>query len=151
MKAIHCLFIPWAIALAACHAPSIDSETRPVGTNVLPPAVLAGALNGEPDFVRHVAPILRERCLYCHEPPALPGHLSLASREEAMTPGPAGPVIVPGKPDGSPLIRSLKGTHPGTAAMPAVGDQVTRDEIRVLERWISIGAPWPEGPAGRLR
>jgi hypothetical protein len=144
------LFLP-VLALIGCQSPSADSETRPPGTNLLSRSAMNEALTGEPDFVRHVAPILRERCLYCHEPTSMPGHLSLASREEAMTTGPASPAIIPGKPAASPLIRSLKGAHPKTAAMPAVGDQVTSEEVRVLERWIASGAPWPSGDAGRLR
>ena len=135
-----------AFVLAGCQAPHPESETRPAGVTGLSASVLDEALFGRVDFRRHVAPILQAKCLYCHQPSAMPGHLSLVSREAAFA---SGPYIIPGQPNASPLIRTLG--DKAHLAMPAVGNQVTPEEIRVLKRWIQQGAVWPDGPAGLLQ
>jgi len=95
-------------------------RTRPAGVTSLSAPVLDEALSGQVDFQRHAAPILQAKCLHCHQPSAMPGHLSSVSREAAFA---SGPYIIPGQPNASPLIRTLGGK--AHLAMPAVGNQVS--------------------------
>jgi len=141
----------FALAFGGCHSPLPESETRPPGRDILPQMEIRAALQGEVDFARHVAPVLRERCLYCHEPAEMPGRYSLARRADAFADAGAGPRIVPGRPGASRLVQVLGEGHPGTSTMPAVGDQLTDGERGILTRWVAQGAPWPEGPGGDLR
>jgi hypothetical protein len=60
--------------------------------------------------------------------------------------GTSGPVIVPGKPDESRLLRAVRRT--GDLQMPPEGP-LDRREIEALRAWIEQGAHWPPevGPA----
>ena len=137
------------VSLAACqHAPE-GSETRPAGVNVLSKAELDKALRGAVRFDRHVKPVLEAKCLACHQVEAMPGRLSLESREAALRSGTLGVFIVPGRPQDSRFLQNLSKAH--AVAMPPVGETLTREEEQVLSRWIAQGAEWPAGGAGRLR
>lgn len=136
-------------SLAACqHAPE-ESETRPAGVNVLPEKELARALSGRVRFERHVKPVLEAKCLACHQVEAMPGRLSLESREAALRSGTLGVFIVPGQPESSRFLQNLTKAH--AVAMPPVGETLTREEEQLLTRWIAQGAEWPAGADGRLR
>ena len=136
-----------AALLSACGTVTDpDSETRPVGQSVLSPAELAQARR-EPDFRKHVAPILTERCLHCHDGKEMPGKLDLSTRRGAFRDQ---RIIVPGQPTSSMLIVALTtGNH--ALSMPAVGTAPPPEEVAVLERWIELGAKWPEGAVLRAR
>ncbi len=136
-------------SLAACqHAPE-ESETRPAGVNVLSEKELAKALQGRVRFERHVKPVLEAKCLACHQVEAMPGRLSLESREAALRSGTLGVFIVPGRPESSRFLQNLTKAH--AVAMPPVGETLTREEEQLLTRWIAQGAEWPAGADGRLR
>lgn len=130
-----------AVVLASCGT-STDSrpETRPLGDSVLPESELAAARKN-PDFEKHVRPILEERCLHCHNGRELPDKFDLTTRETAFR-DPR--IIVPGDASSSLLIIALTtGNHALT--MPAVGTAPPPEEVAVLESWINAGAKWPEG------
>src|SRR5215211_3297406 len=74
--------------------------------------LLAGALAGQaaaadskPTYNRDVRPILTENCFACHGPDkaARKADLRLDVRDEAIKAG----VLVPGKPDQSPLVERV--------------------------------------------
>lgn len=136
-------------SLAACqHAPE-ESETRPAGVNVLSDKELTLALHGRVRFEHHVKPVLEAKCLACHQVEAMPGRISMESREAALRSGTLGVFIVPGRPESSRFLQNLSKAH--AVAMPPVGETLTREEAQLLGRWIAQGAEWPAGAAGRLR
>jgi hypothetical protein len=51
--------------------------------------------------------------------------------------------LVPGQPERSLLLTKIEGAHAHVKAMPPVGERLTQDEVRILERWIRQGAKWP--------
>src|SRR5262245_38885989 len=59
-------------------------------------------------FEEKVRPILAENCYKCHGSEKQKGSLRLDVREMALAGGESGPVIVPGKPDASPLVDAIK-------------------------------------------
>src|SRR5438034_994809 len=67
-------------------------------------------------------------------------------------PAPAGPAVVPGKPDVSLLIHAVE--YRGETRMPPKGKLPDADVAR-LKRWVALGAPWPGSgkaiPTGEFR
>src|SRR4051794_19374456 len=68
-------------------------------------------------FEKQVRPILAEQCYKCHGPEKQKGELRVDSREALLKGSEQGPVLVPGKPEESSLIKSVK--HLGDSKMPA--------------------------------
>src|SRR5271166_6642870 len=58
-------------------------------------------------FVAKVAPVLRERCVECHNGKKSRGGLDLTTRASTLTGGDKGPVIVPGDAGKSLLLRMV--------------------------------------------
>ena len=138
------------LVLASCTTPS-DSETKPIGANVLSQAAIHAAKTGPVDFVAHVKPVLEAKCVMCHNRKALPGHGSLENRQEAVRTGELGAYIQPGHPEYSLLVSNVKSAHHKASAMPAVGERLTPDEFAILTKWVKEGAKWPTGKAGTLK
>ncbi len=84
-------------------------------------------------FEKDVAPILRNRCLSCHEGDSRKADLELSSRERALAGGESGAAIVPGKPDESLLYQRIK-----SGEMPPEGkDPLSESEQELIHRWIA--------------
>src|SRR5687768_13989629 len=64
-------------------------------------------------FENKIRPVLAEQCYSCHSTTSkkLKGSLFADSREGLLKGGDTGPAIVPGKPDESLLIKSLRYDH----------------------------------------
>lgn len=137
------------VVIAACATPP-DSETKPMGENVLSKAAIKAAKSDPVDFVAHVKPVLEAKCVMCHNRQALPGHMSLESRSEAFRTKTLGTYIVPGHPETSLLVANTASTHKNVSIMPAVGERLTKDEYAILNKWVKEGANWPSGTAGTL-
>ena len=58
-------------------------------------------------FEAKIRPILDEHCFKCHGPRKQESGLRLDSRERLLRGNDAGPVVVPGRPDESPLIEAI--------------------------------------------
>src|SRR6186997_1057396 len=93
-------------------------------------------------FEKQVRPVLAEQCYKCHGPEKQKGDLRVDSLEALLKGSEQGPAIVPGKPEESSLIKSIK--HLSEAKMPAKAPKMPDDQISALEHWIAMGAPWPE-------
>jgi mono/diheme cytochrome c family protein len=109
---------------------------------------LTAALASPPtvDFQRQVRPILSDACYDCHGPDAKTrkAHLRLDVPDGGVFEDRAGgPVVAPGKPDDSELVRRITATDAGEK-MPPPGHnrQLAATEIEVLSRWIAEGAKW---------
>ncbi len=89
----------------------------------------------------HVAPLLERSCVSCHKPEKHKGGLRLDSYEQLMRGGEDGPVVVPGNPGKSDIIRRLNLPASDDDSMPSDGDKpLTPEEIQMIGRWISAGA-----------
>lgn len=144
------LFSPLcALFIASCVTPP-DPETKPMGENVLSNEAIKAAKTGPVDFVSHVKPVLERKCVMCHNRKALPGHMSLENRTQAMRSGALGAYIVPGHPENSLLVANVESAHQNVSVMPAVGERLTKDEYAILTKWVKEGANWPAGAAGTL-
>ena len=94
-------------------------------------------------FDKQVAPILKKRCLGCHNEELKDGDISFADRDSLLKGGKHGPTIVPGKPQDSVLIHAIG--HEGDVRMPP-GPKLPAREIKILTDWIKRGAPWGTNP-----
>ncbi len=89
-------------------------------------------------YDEHVLPILREKCLACHNADKARGGLSLAAFAKAMEGGGSGAVIEPGDADASRLIHLI--SHQKTPHMPPKSDRLSDEAIKVFREWIQGGA-----------
>jgi hypothetical protein len=102
-------------------------------------AFLTVSFAGAADLSK-VAAILEEHCLKCHNSSVKMSGLSLASAADAGKGGQHGPVIVPGKPDDSAIVRMISGERP---KMPLQATPLSAEQVAVIRTWIVEGAPWP--------
>ena len=87
-------------------------------------------------------PIFERQCVGCHRGDKPKGGLSLATDEAFRAGGESGKILVPGKPEESPLIEYVSGNEP---EMPKDGEPLSATQIATLRRWIAGGARWTEG------
>jgi hypothetical protein len=95
-------------------------------------------------FEREIRPALAETCSVCHSAVLAQAELRLDSREGWEAGGKSGPAIIPGDPDGSPLIRAIRQEGP-ELPMPLGSPKLSPRQIRAFERWVLMGAPDPRG------
>jgi hypothetical protein len=94
------------------------------------------------DFNTQVKPILNKRCISCHGGVKQNGGFSVLFREEALDTTESGKFgIVPGDAHASEMIRRLTLTDP-ELRMPYKEEQLTKEEINILTKWIDQGAQW---------
>ncbi|WP_346727601.1 c-type cytochrome domain-containing protein [Zestomonas insulae] len=100
-------------------------------------AVLGEAAGGS---AGEVLTLLRARCVICHSGPGAPSGLQLDSLDGLLAGSRNGPVVKPGQPLDSELLRRLKGLS--QPRMPLTGPPFLSDaEIALVEAWIVAGAP----------
>ncbi len=92
------------------------------------------------DFVRDVAPIFQQHCVHCHNEKKKDGELSLVRPDSLFEYD----YIVAGDPAQSSLLELIASDN-GEASMPKEGTALSKQQVRLIRRWISEGAKWPEG------
>ena len=109
---------------------------------VLSVGVVAAADTGNDFFEKKVRPVLVANCYQCHSASAkeLQGKLRLDTKEGIRKGGETGPAIVPGKPDESLLIKSIR--HEDGMEMPPK-KMLPDYAIADLVKWVEMGAPDP--------
>lgn len=93
-------------------------------------------------FEAAVRPILANRCYECHGDKKQKGGLRMDGLVYLKTGGDTGPALVPGNPDKSPMIEAVRYKNDEFQMPPK--EKLPAAEIAVLEKWIQMGAPWPE-------
>jgi hypothetical protein len=111
------------------------------------PSVAVGQDAGADFFEARIRPVLAEHCYSCHSQAAKKqrGGLLLDSREGVRAGGDSGPVIVPGKPDESLLVKAVRHAS-AELRMPPKG-KLPDTVIADFEKWVKLGAPDPRGKA----
>ena len=92
-------------------------------------------------FETNIRPLLVKHCYECHSRDSKPakGGLLLDSRDGLIKGGDSGAAIIPGKPNDSLLISSVKYQ---SYEMPPDG-KLTDKQVELLSQWVTNGAPWP--------
>jgi len=93
-------------------------------------------------FEKQIRPILAEQCYKCHGADKQKAALRVDSRAAILKGTDEGPVVVPGKPEESEFIKSLR--HTGISKMPEKADKLADAQIEAMAQWIRMGMPWPE-------
>lgn len=123
--------------LTSC-SPKKTSTASPLGPKKQAPV----------SFTKSIKPLLSNKCTICHCAEVLPNRPWFETRQTALTSG----MLIPGKPDLSRILTVIE-VDPGKSeqAMPPVSHRLTSKEIALLRRWITEGADWPEGKAGKVK
>jgi hypothetical protein len=102
---------------------------------------LSAAGDGVAFFERRIRPILVEHCYECHSSKSK-GGLRLDGKSRMLRGGDSGRAVVPGKPEDSLLVESIRYSA-DSFQMPPKG-KLPESVIRNFSQWIKIGAPWPD-------
>jgi cytochrome c553 len=96
-------------------------------------------------FEKKVRPIFVNRCYNCHsESFKEAGGLRVDVGIAIFAGGRSGPVIIPGDPENSTLIKKVKATDPKKRMPQESKEALPPEEIAILETWIKNGAAWPD-------
>ncbi|MEM7384099.1 MAG: PSD1 and planctomycete cytochrome C domain-containing protein [Verrucomicrobiota bacterium] len=119
---------------------------------VIPALLGIGSLSGnEPSaeagafFESKIRPLLSKHCFECHGKEKQKGDLRLDSLAALLRGGEQGPAVVPGDPGHSLLMEAVRYSNADLQMPPKT--RLGQRQVALLERWISLGAPWP-GQAG---
>ncbi|MEN8679854.1 MAG: DUF1549 domain-containing protein, partial [Akkermansiaceae bacterium] len=103
------------------------------------------ALPAEIDFNAQIRPLLTKNCTTCHGGVKKAGDVSFLYREDVLGKGKSGrPVVVPGSPADSEMIRRLKTSDPDDRMPPPDHhpEPIATSDIALLEQWVAEGAEW---------
>jgi muconolactone delta-isomerase len=133
-------------ALRTADEPSAADQASP-GMRVIAIADTEPATESKVDFAREVLPILSNHCFLCHGPDqdskeAKQAGFRLDLREEAVD----WEMIVPGKPEASPVIDVIT-TKKASRRMPPLDSgkpQLKPEQVETLKRWIAEGAEYTD-------
>ena len=92
------------------------------------------------DFAKDIWPVLERSCLDCHGGKDTFSNLEVNTPEALLEGGDLGKVIVPGKPDESPLLTRTELPQDDLDYMPVEGEGLTEEETAALRLWIEEGA-----------
>ncbi len=94
-------------------------------------------------FADVVLPVLRNKCGGCHNPEKRKGKLELLTQEAILKGGENGAILTPGNPAESKLIKFIHLPTEDDEHMPPKGKkQLLPEEKKLLEWWVSTGAPF---------
>ncbi len=99
------------------------------------------------DFDRDIKPILSDNCYHCHGPDAesREAELRMDQKDSVFAERDDYWIIQPGKPDESELIARLSASDLDELMPPVEsGKELTAEQIELMRRWVSAGAPWKE-------
>jgi len=117
---------------------------------IQPAAALPGAGIKAEDiqfFETHIRPALITECIDCHGPEKQKGGLRLDSKQGWQKGGDTGAAIIPGDPDASLLMRSIRHLEP-ELKMPEKAPKLDESTLRHFSHWIELGAPDPRETPG---
>ena len=116
------------LAVFACALPAWAADRKPA-----PEAIEF--------FETKVRPILVEQCYSCHGEKKQSSGLRLDSHAAVLKGTDEGPVVVPGDPEKSPLVKAIR--HAGEIKMPPK-KPLPPEAVEALTTWVKLGVPYPE-------
>jgi len=96
-------------------------------------------------FNDQIRPLLTKNCTTCHGGVKKAGDVSFLYRDDVLGNGKSGlPVVVPGDPGKSEMIRRLKSSDPDDRMPPPDHHPkpIPARDIALLEQWVAEGAEW---------
>ncbi len=89
-------------------------------------------------YQEHVLPILRDKCLGCHNSDKITGGLDASTYQKLMEGGGSGVVVKPGQPDASRMLLTI--SHKIQPFMPPKTDMLPQPAVDTVRAWIEQGA-----------
>ncbi len=111
-----------------------------------PPVAASDALSVDEQhefFEREVRPVLLTRCVECHGLQKQEAGVRVDHRSALLAGDENGPLIVPGEPDQSRLVRAI--SYEGEIRMPPE-TKLPDTAIAAIRTWVRLGAVWPDTP-----
>ncbi len=90
------------------------------------------------NYQDHILPILRDKCVACHDPDKMKGGLDVTTFAKLMEGGGSGAVVKPGDAEGSRLYQTV--AHKVQPFMPPKSDRLPQQIIDTIKMWIDEGA-----------
>src|SRR3954452_4527788 len=107
------------------------------------PANAAAPPTRSVSFRADIYPLLRNRCLRCHQGSNPRSGLRLDVRSDWLGETNGRPLVVPGKANRSRLIQVISGAVPDRLMPPpGRGKRLTTEQVALLRRWIDQGLSW---------
>jgi hypothetical protein len=99
-------------------------------------------------FEAKVRPVLAEHCYSCHGEKKQMAGLRLDTAEGFRKGSDEGPVVVPGEPAKSRMVKAIQreGDHPMPPKEP-----LPPEAVAALTEWVKAGAPYPAGRSGETQ
>ena len=130
--------LPWNGNESIPHNPDFDlAQFTNVSTGKMTETQIA-------DLNLEVRSIFAHNCYKCHSAAKSKGELRLDRKDFVFKGGESGPVVEPGHPEESEMIRRLLLPRDDDDSMPPKGKKLADEEIATLQFWIKAGAPWPD-------
>jgi cytochrome c len=121
-----------------------------------PKPVAAAANDPAPGTVefyqQKVKPIFEANCYRCHGGMNHRGGLSLETMAGMLKGGHDGPVLVPGHPEQSLLVKLIRHEGPADDPMPMPPpprEKISDADIATVTAWVAAGAKMPDAPAAQ--
>ena len=89
-------------------------------------------------YVDHVLPLLKDKCISCHNVDKKRGGLILNNYLKVMEGGSSGKAVQPGDPSNSLLFKLV--THQAEPHMPPRSPKLPQKTLDLFEKWIEGGA-----------
>lgn len=109
------------------------------------PLILHADAPAAGESLKDVTGIFVKHCLSCHRREKAKGGLRLDSAEGLARGGNSGPVVLPGKPLESLLVRAIAGKDAERTMPPKPRQPLSGKEIQIVTQWVADGAQWPPG------
>jgi hypothetical protein len=90
-------------------------------------------------YDEHVQPILKDKCVGCHNQDKKRAGLVLNNYTKVMEGGSSGAAVKPGDPDNSLLFKVM--AHTAEPFMPPKSAKLPKDSLDIIHKWIAGGAP----------
>ncbi|MFA6243514.1 MAG: c-type cytochrome domain-containing protein [Candidatus Hydrogenedentales bacterium] len=90
-------------------------------------------------FKNDVLPLLERRCFKCHRGQDAEAGLDLSTHAGILKGGDyAGPAVMPGAPDNSPIVLHIRGIY--LPKMPKDAEELSENDLHTIRMWVSSGA-----------
>lgn len=128
-------------------------ERKPLQTPQAPttpstPSTTPASTGGKVDFVKEIAPVIKDTCFKCHGGEKVKGKFNLTSKKTAFAEAESGKAILPGKPATlSKFYTAMAADKESDDLMPPIKEKArpTKEQIEKVKKWIEEGAEWPDG------
>lgn len=138
----------FALAFSVSISTMVGLPESVLGQDENSAAVGASFSEGDKLFALKVAPVLSVKCNGCHgdDQDDVQGGLDVTSREKLLAGGDfyETEVLVPKHAEKSFLMTVVKWEDSNWEMPPKENDRLTKEQIADWEKWIDLGAPWPD-------